>query len=100
MPSCPAIRTSSATESACILIAGTLVTPALAGHRGGHHGCPHVSSVAVRQAQRALKNRSADIVVDGVLGPRTHAALRQFQKEKGLAPTGCLDNETIARFNL
>jgi len=27
-------------------------------------------------------------------------ALRQFQKEKGLAPTGCLDNEMIAQFNL
>jgi len=40
------------------------------------------------------------VEVRGPRATRTDAALRQFQKEKGLAPTGCLDNEMIARFNL
>jgi hypothetical protein len=34
---------------------------------------------------------------DGELGPRTDAALRRFQRDHGLAPTGRLDPATIER---
>lgn len=34
---------------------------------------------------------------DGVMGAKTHAAIRMFQREKGLAATGELDRETYER---
>jgi len=33
---------------------------------------------------------------DGELGPRTRAAIAQFQRDRGLAPTGELDQDTIS----
>jgi peptidoglycan hydrolase-like protein with peptidoglycan-binding domain len=32
--------------------------------------------------------------VDGRWGPNTQSALRRFQADRGLAPTGLLDDET------
>lgn len=48
-------------------------------------------------AQRRLKAAGFDPgPVDGVLGPRTRSALRDFQQARGLAPTGQLDAPTRA----
>jgi peptidoglycan hydrolase-like protein with peptidoglycan-binding domain len=50
----------------------------------------------IRQAQEALKNKGRDPgPIDGVLGPRTVAALDAYQKAEGLATTGRLDAKTI-----
>jgi peptidoglycan hydrolase-like protein with peptidoglycan-binding domain len=50
----------------------------------------------IRQAQEALKNKGRDPgPIDGVLGPRTAAALDAYQKAEGLATTGRLDDKTL-----
>ncbi len=50
----------------------------------------------IRQAQEALKGKGRDPgPIDGVLGPRTVAALNDYQKAEGLATTGRLDAKTL-----
>ena len=57
---------------------------------------PDVAQVAA--AQRALVRHGYDPgPVDGLIGPRTRAALRSFQSESGLVPDGQLDHATIER---
>jgi hypothetical protein len=52
----------------------------------------------VRDAQRALKAKGFDPgPVDGRMGPRTSAALKQFQEKENLTATGTLDAETQSR---
>lgn len=56
---------------------------------------------AVKQAQQALVLQGYEIgTVDGRLGPRTRAALQQFQEMHGLAPSGELDAATRAALGL
>lgn len=56
---------------------------------------PCLSDVGVRSAQQALERLGIDVgPIDGILGPRTQAALRSFQQSKGLARTGRLDADT------
>ena len=50
----------------------------------------------VAAAQRALARHGHDPgPIDGRMGPRTRAALRAFQAERGLAPYGQLDDATF-----
>lgn len=49
----------------------------------------------IRAAQRALKDKGQDPgPIDGTMGPRTQAALRQYQQAEGLQATGMLDDAT------
>ncbi len=53
----------------------------------------HVDGAAaetrVRRAQTALASRGYDVgPVDGIMGPRTGAAIQAFQSDQGLAPDG------------
>jgi len=49
----------------------------------------------VRAAQIALSDRGFSTgSTDGVWGPSTESAVRQFQRSRGLAQTGTLDRET------
>jgi hypothetical protein len=49
----------------------------------------------LRHVQRKLKEMGYDAgKVDGIWGPNTQAAVRNFQQSKGLQPTGTLDQET------
>lgn len=58
-------------------------------HRGG--------SAEVTAMQEALKDRGYDPgAVDGVMGPRTASALREYQKTENLRVTGQLDAETVS----
>jgi peptidoglycan hydrolase-like protein with peptidoglycan-binding domain len=53
------------------------------------------SSSAVREAQQALKDKGFDTgPIDGVMGPKTSAALKEFQESQGLKTTGQLDAQT------
>jgi peptidoglycan hydrolase-like protein with peptidoglycan-binding domain len=50
----------------------------------------------VKAAQQALKDKGLDPgTVDGRMGPKTQAALREFQKAQGMEATGQLDTKTI-----
>jgi hypothetical protein len=58
------------------------------------------SDESVRQLQTALNAQGYSLAVDGVHGPATENALRDFQAKHGLASTGQLDSETKARLGL
>lgn len=52
----------------------------------------------VRAAQEALKEKGFNPgPIDGVMGPRTSAAVRDFQQKENLTVTGRLDAETRSR---
>ena len=51
----------------------------------------------VRSAQAALNDQGYSAgAVDGQWGPSTQSAVRRFQADKGLAPSGTLDSATLA----
>jgi peptidoglycan hydrolase-like protein with peptidoglycan-binding domain len=55
----------------------------------------------VKAAQQALKDKGHDPgTIDGVVGPKTQAALRDFQSKEGLKATGRLDSETMAKLGV
>ena len=55
----------------------------------------------LRAAQEVLKERGMyEGEVDGIMGPKTQAALREFQKKEGLQETGRLDQQTMARLGV
>jgi peptidoglycan hydrolase-like protein with peptidoglycan-binding domain len=51
----------------------------------------------VSQIQQALNDQGYNVgPVDGQMGPKTKAALKQFQQAKGLQASGKLDQQTVA----
>ncbi len=53
------------------------------------------SSDDVRQVQQELQNRGFNVgTVDGVMGPQTKGALKEFQQAEGLPATGELNEKT------
>ena len=55
----------------------------------------------VRVVQETLKAKGHDPgPIDGRLGPKTTAALRDFQKKEGLPASGRLDGQTLGRLGL
>ena len=56
-----------------------------------------MSDKNMKKVQEALREKGHDPgTIDGVLGPRTQQALREFQKANGLKATGTIDGETAA----
>lgn len=54
----------------------------------------------VRSVQEMLKREGLDVgPIDGILGPRTAAALREFQQQRGLARSGEPDAATLKELN-
>jgi peptidoglycan hydrolase-like protein with peptidoglycan-binding domain len=39
-------------------------------------------------------------LIDGIMGPKTQAALRAFQKDQNLPQTGKMDAETLAKLGV
>jgi peptidoglycan hydrolase-like protein with peptidoglycan-binding domain len=55
----------------------------------------------VKSAQEALKAKGYNAgASDGAMGPRTRAALRNFQKAEGLRATGRLDADTRSKLGV
>src|SRR5215475_6781808 len=55
----------------------------------------------VKAVQQALKDQGHDPgAIDGVMGPKTQAALRDYQQKQGLKATGRLDAETSAKLGV
>jgi peptidoglycan hydrolase-like protein with peptidoglycan-binding domain len=55
----------------------------------------------VKTVQQALKDKGHDPgEIDGVMGQKTQAALRDFQKKEGLKDTGRLDSETASKLGV
>jgi hypothetical protein len=82
---------------------GTLSTnPGVTGNTADMNNAakvPVTPSLNTRQsiidAQRALATQGFALTADGVMGPNTQSALRQFQARNGLSPTGVIDDQTL-----
>lgn len=73
--------------------------------QAGRRNAPAASTQAlsqerIREVQQALNDNGSHIGVDGVWGPNTRRALRDFQRSKGLDATGRLDSQTVAALNV
>jgi peptidoglycan hydrolase-like protein with peptidoglycan-binding domain len=59
-------------------------------------GHPTMGDEQVKAVQQALKDNGLDPgTVDGRMGPKTQAALRDFQKAHGMDATGRIDMKTM-----
>jgi len=73
-----------------IAIAMMLATSAIGAQPGDRE--------QVKAVQQALKDKGHDPgAVDGEMGPKTEAALREYQQKEGLTATGTADAETMAK---
>jgi peptidoglycan hydrolase-like protein with peptidoglycan-binding domain len=55
----------------------------------------------VKKVQEALKAKGEDPgTIDGIMGKKTHAAIRAFQKANALKVTGSLDQETSGKLGV
>ena len=62
------------------------------------YGAAPAATMTVAQARARLNVLGySNGRADGAMGPKTHTALRQFQKDRGLPETGELDANTIAQ---
>jgi peptidoglycan hydrolase-like protein with peptidoglycan-binding domain len=67
----------------------------------GHDGMAGGKQEQVKAAQQALKDKGHDPgAADGVMGPKTQAALRDFQSKEGLKATGRLDRDTMSKLGV
>src|SRR3546814_5838939 len=80
--------------------------PADAADRGEAEGAPPPAAASpvpdgaadaatVSRIQSALNETGFDLAVDGILGPDTEAALREFQARRNLQPSGRPDPRTL-----
>ena len=65
-----------------------------------HHHHHHMGSAMVKSAQGALNKEGASLATDGIMGPKTRAALKSYQQAHGLKPTGHLDKATRAALKI
>jgi peptidoglycan hydrolase-like protein with peptidoglycan-binding domain len=91
-----------------IAIALALAGPALAGGDKGQAASSESTSMSqqqagqhdaetIKQVQQALKDKGHEPgPIDGIAGPRTQAALKDFQKAQGSEATGQLDDQTLS----
>lgn len=57
---------------------------------------PALSADAIRVVQRALRDRAMNPgPLDGIVGPKTAEAIRQFQEHFGMPPSGTIDNQLL-----
>src|SRR5215470_11099466 len=60
-----------------------------------------VAEADTRAAQEALKTQGFDPgPIDGRMGPRTRAAISDYQRRENLPVTGTLDTATMAKLNV
>jgi murein L,D-transpeptidase YcbB/YkuD len=57
-------------------------------------------ATTIQNAQAKLREEGHKVSIDGVWGPKTAAALRDFQKANSLPATGTLDSQTLAALNV
>jgi peptidoglycan hydrolase-like protein with peptidoglycan-binding domain len=86
-----------------MLVITEIVTPVVAQSGGASEAqrarsTTNAANADIKKAQEALKQNGHDPgLIDGVIGPQTSAALRAYQKDQGLSPTGRLDDDTQAK---
>ncbi|MDR3449267.1 MAG: peptidoglycan-binding domain-containing protein [Alphaproteobacteria bacterium] len=91
--------TFSAAAACFALVLGAQPAEARAHHHTKHHHARHVSkgSAIVKVAQRHLSNLGYyNGSIDGLMGPATKRAIKQFQREHELKADGVLGKKTNA----
>ena len=58
------------------------------------------SNERVKAVQTALNKAGYDVKADGVLGPKTHAALKKYQSTNGLHATGAMNGATLKKLGV
>lgn len=66
------------------------------GAQSGQQGQQQMNQETVKQVQQKLSQSGHQLQVDGIMGPKTQAALKDYQQQKGLKATGRLDQQTMA----
>ena len=64
------------------------------------NGSTNLSQKTIMQLQQALNSQGEKLNSDGVWGPATESALKQYQQKNGLPVTGQLDQQTRSKLNL
>ncbi len=54
----------------------------------------------IRDLQQALNRNGASLKMDGIMGPNTRQALRNYQSQNGLKATGRIDQQTRQKLDL
>ncbi len=76
-------------------------TGSMSSESMGHRSAKHGDAARIRRVQEALKNEGHDPgPIDGVMGPKTKEALREYQKQENLQQTGRLDRETLSKLGV
>jgi localization factor PodJL len=58
-------------------------------------------SEEIRKVQEALKEKGEEPgVIDGIMGKKTRAAIRAFQKTNGIKVTGTFDDQTAEKLGV
>lgn len=90
--------------AAALLVFAT-ATPAFAG--GSMHGSvssssssPLHDSQTVSQVQQELNLQGHSLVVDGIHGPKTKSALKEYQRKQGLQASGSVNHQTLASLGI
>ena len=90
-----------ASIAALFLMASTVGAQTGAGSTDAHARATEAQPAGLEQVQETLRQRGHDPgPADGVMGPQTIAAVKAFQREHGLEPTGQLDRPTLAKLGL
>jgi peptidoglycan hydrolase-like protein with peptidoglycan-binding domain len=92
------MKSEGSTKSGAMKSDSTKSDGAMKSHRGGRMAA---NREQVKAAQQALKDKGHDPgAVDGMMGPKTQAALRDFQGKEGLKTTGRLDTDTMSKLGV
>ncbi|HEX5483443.1 MAG TPA: peptidoglycan-binding domain-containing protein [Terriglobia bacterium] len=81
---------------AAVAVCGlTLIPAARANTKDSEADSIHWNRQNIEKAQKELSDKGYyKGKIDGVMGPQTHSAIRQYQKAQGVAATGRLDAKT------
>jgi len=93
-----AIATFSATAQVAQLSQYAEIKPSTAAATSqlNMDAAPNLSQDNIRQVQQALQRKGFDPgPVDGILGPKTKEAVRNFQDRYGMNASGDIDNQTL-----
>ena len=58
------------------------------------------SPEVVKQVQQKLSAEGHQLSADGQMGPKTQAALKEYQQKNGLQATGQIDQQTLAKLGI
>lgn len=99
----PSRRASRACRAAAAVVCGVLAFgggPALAASEERAPKASAASDSRLSEATIAAAQEKLGVAADGVIGPVTRAAIRDYQRAEGLKVTGRLDKKTLSALGL